>query len=182
MEVSGQIQVPLPLGKGCCGEERNLVFLPGLVLWIVWPIAYPIFCFITNVYKLELSLFSHSSNNLCYNSKKDTNISLGKGTQQLEHESNHSPSSRTGLRKCGCHMPPRLRHRQPDLPVHRPNTCVKLICKCVKCIQCIVAELCSPPYSWYCGTVVCLYQCFSLSPFLQTALLTFQMSIQNSNP
>jgi hypothetical protein len=29
-------------------------------------------------------------------------------------------------------------------------TC-KLFCKHVLCTQCVVAELCSPPYSWYCG-------------------------------
>jgi len=50
MEVSGQIHVPLPLGEGHCGEETNLVFLSGHVLWIVWLIAYPIFSSISNVY------------------------------------------------------------------------------------------------------------------------------------
>jgi len=50
MEVSGQMHVRLPLGEGRCGEETYLIFLPGLVLWIVWPIAYSIFSFISNVY------------------------------------------------------------------------------------------------------------------------------------
>ena len=50
MEVSGQIHVPLPLGGGRCGEETDLIFLPGHVLWIVWPIAYLILSFISNVY------------------------------------------------------------------------------------------------------------------------------------
>jgi hypothetical protein len=51
MEMSGQIHVSLPLGKGRCGKETNLIFLPGLVLWIVWPIAYSIFSFIISVYQ-----------------------------------------------------------------------------------------------------------------------------------
>ena len=50
MEVSGQIHVPFPLGEGRCGEETNLLFLPGHVLWFVWSIAYPIFSFISNVH------------------------------------------------------------------------------------------------------------------------------------
>jgi hypothetical protein len=56
---------------------------------IPFSVSFPMFI------KLELSLFVHSSNDLCYNSKKDVNISLGKGTQQLQHESNHSQSSRS---------------------------------------------------------------------------------------
>ena len=50
MEMSVQIHIPLPMCEGRCGEEMNLIFLPGHILWFVWLIDYPIFSFISNVY------------------------------------------------------------------------------------------------------------------------------------
>ena len=76
--------------------------------------------------KLELSLFFHSSNNLYYNSKKDANISLREGTQQLEHEAYHLASSRAEAKNVWLPYDSKVQTGQPDFPVCGPDTCMQI--------------------------------------------------------